>query len=435
MSVPQVAIVGRANVGKSSLFNLLVGKRKSIVINIPHTTRDRIVDYGEINGKNFMFVDTGGFSKQMELSPYILNQISIGLERADIIIVLFDATQSPTQEDEELMEMVRKYNKPVLLVANKIDTKKSQENINEYYKFGEIIPISVTHRKNIDLLKEKLLSFAKEGERKEKTHAAKIAVVGRPNVGKSSIVNAILNEERVNVSPFPGTTTDSIDTDFKYKNELYLLIDTAGLRKKSKIKKDIEKISTLRSILSINRADIVILVVDAKEGVTAEDKKIASYTQKSNKCLIVVLNKWDTVEKKTETLQKTKKELSFISYVPIVHTVAVERRNIGKVLHWIEKILEAYKTRIPTARLNEDIQKVIQRYPPFSKKGKEIKIKYTTQVSISPPTFILFTTKPEEITENYKRYILNNLYRLYGFTGCSIRIKFKSSRAKLTNTK
>ncbi|OQX55211.1 MAG: hypothetical protein B5M53_04530, partial [Candidatus Cloacimonas sp. 4484_209] len=254
-----------------------------------------------------MFIDTGGFSKQMELSPYILNQISIGLERADIIIVLFDATQPPTQEDEELMEMVRKYNRPVLLVANKIDTKKSQENINEYYKFGEIIPISVTHKKNIDLLKEKLLSFAKEGERKKRTHAAKIAVVGRPNVGKSSIVNAILNEERVNVSPFPGTTTDSIDTEFKYKNELYLLIDTAGLRRKSKIKKDIEKISALRSILSINRADIVILIVDAKEGITAEDKKIASYTQKLNKCLIVVLNKWDTVEKKTETLQKTKK--------------------------------------------------------------------------------------------------------------------------------
>ena len=434
MSVPQVAIVGKANVGKSSLFNLLIGKKKSIVINIPHTTRDRIIDYGEINGKNFMFIDTGGFSKQTELSPYVLNQLSISLKRANIIIVLFDATQPPTQEDEELMELVRKYNKPILLVVNKIDVKKSQENINEYYKFGEIIPISVAHRRNTELLEKKLLFFAEDRERREKIYTAKIAVIGKPNVGKSSMANAILNEERVNVSPFPGTTTDSIDTEFKYENKSYLLIDTAGLRRKGKLKGDIEKISALQSILSINRANIVILVVDAKEGITTEDKKIASYTQKLNKCLIVILNKWDTVEKKTETLQKTKEELFFISYAPIVHTIAIKRRNIGKLLHWIEKIVEEYKTRISTARLNEDMQKVIKRYPPFSKKGKEIKIKYITQASISPPTFILFATKPEEITENYKRYILNNLYRLYKFTGCSIRIKFKSSRAKLTNT-
>ncbi|MCD6223831.1 MAG: ribosome biogenesis GTPase Der [Deltaproteobacteria bacterium] len=426
MSVPQVAIVGKANVGKSSLFNLLIEKKKSIVISIPHTTRDRIIDYGEINDKRFMFIDTGGFSKQTELSTYVLKQLSMSLIRANIIIVLFDATQPPTQEDEELVEMVRKYNKAFLLVANKIDIKKSQENINEYYKFGEIIPISVTHKKNIDLLEEKLLSFAKEGERKEKTCSAKIAVIGKPNVGKSSIINAILNEERVNVSPFPGTTTDSIDTEFTYEGKSYLLIDTAGLKRKTKLKKEIEKITTLRTIFSINRADIVILVIDAKENITDEDKKIASYAQKVNKCLIIVLNKWDTVAKKEETLQKAKTKLFFINYAPIVSTCAVERKNINKLLRWIKVVEEEYRKRIATAKLNQDMQKVIKRYQPFSKRGKEIKIKYATQVSISPPTFVLFTTKPKEITKNYKKYILNNLYKLYKFTGCSIRIRFKT---------
>ena len=424
----KVAIVGKSNVGKSTLFNALVRKNKSLILDVPGTTRDRIFEYGNINDKEILFIDTGGFERNGELKENINDQIHHAIDSSDAVIIVFDLTTPISLEDEEIFKYVIKKNKKYLLVANKSDIKK-QEFEYEYYRFGDILKISSTHRKNFDILKEKLSQLIETDEKKVR-YDARVAIVGRTNVGKSSLINAILNENRSVVSDKVGTTTDSIDTPFKYRDKYLLLVDTAGIRKKSKTKGVLDKLASIFSIYAIDRSDICIVVLDATEGVTSMDKHIVNTVVEKNKGAIIALNKWDLVKNTSfeEYKKKLRRELPFANFAEIVAISAINKTNINKLLNKVLYIHNNCSRRIPTHELNEKLHTIIKQNAPFSKKGKEIKLKYITQVDTNPPHFVIFTNRPYDIEENYKRYIRNSLYNLFNFKGCSIKISYKDSK-------
>lgn len=438
MSKPVVAIVGRPNVGKSTLFNRLAGKRKAIVEDIPGVTRDRLYDVSEWLGRDFIIIDTGGlrFEEVDTIARGVQLQAEIAVDEADVIVFVLDARQGITSEDEQVAEMLRRSRKPVILAANKVENFDRQLEWMDFYRLGlgDPIPISAMHGLNTnDLLDAVIANFGPPQDYDEDPEAVKIAIVGRPNVGKSSLVNALLGEQRVIVSEIPGTTRDSIDTPFEYGGNRYILIDTAGIRKKSRIKEATEKYSVIRTLKSMERADVVLIMLDAVEKVTEQDQRIAGYVHEQNKANIVVVNKWDAVNKDEHTMNRYDKDiredLKFLAYAPILYVSALTRQRIFKIIELVDFVVEQYNRRIATAELNRVINEAILLNP-LPGGSKRVKIFYTTQVTTAPPTFVLFCSDPEQVHFSYLRYLENVLRQNFGFEGSPLRLLVRKNTSK-----
>lgn len=430
--IPTVCIVGRPNVGKSTLFNKLVGKKISIIEDTPGVTRDRI--YGEVNyrGYNFNLIDTGGIDVSKELfNDEIKVQVEIGVIEAEKIIFVVDAKEGLTANDLEVRDLLRKSGKEVIVAINKVDNKEAEKHLYDFYELGfdKYIEISGEHNKGIaDLLDEIVIDFKQK--EKEETDITKICVIGRPNVGKSSLVNALLNEERVIVSNVAGTTRDAIDIDFKYDKEDYILIDTAGMRKKGKVFEAIEKYSLLRSMRAIDRADICLLVINREEGIIEHDKHIAGYAIEKGKGIIIVVNKWDTVEEKDKDIKSFTKELreefKFIPYAPIVFLSALTKKRIHTLMPEVKKVKQNIIKEIKTSTLNNIIQEAYQLNPAPSYKGKRLKIYYVYQTGTKPPKFTFNVNDKGLVHFSYERYIENKIRENFDFEGTPIQIQFKN---------
>lgn len=419
---PVVAIVGRPNVGKSTLFNRLAGKRLAITSKFAGTTRDRL--YEEINwvGKNFMLVDTAGMLWEKEALD-IQKQIQIAIREADLIIFLVDVTSGVTLEDEKAVEFLRKSKKRVILGVNKVDNQKREGEIGEFFKMGfkDVVPISAILGRNVGSLLDKITSYLKPKiiPFKEESPELKIAIIGRPNVGKSSLFNKLIGQERVVVSDIPGTTRDIITTKLQYQNNVFLFIDTAGLRRRGKIQFGIEKFSVLRALRALEEADLCLFLIDAEEGVTNQDLHIAGFAKEMGKAIILVVNKWDLAEKEKtmdQFLDNLRDKLDFIFWAPVIFISASSGKNISKIFDLIKVAQTNYQKRINTSSLNNFLQKTVTRKVPVSK------IFYATQVKIKPPTFVFFIKEPEKIHFSYIRYLENSLRKEFDFTGTSIKI-------------
>ncbi len=439
MAKPVVAIVGRPNVGKSTLFNHLIGKRKAIVQDVPGVTRDRLYDNTDWAGREFIIIDTGGirFEEGDIFAREVKLQAELAIEEADVIIFVLDAQQGLSTEDEQVADILRRSGKPVVLAANKVENFDRQLDYYEFYKLGlgDPIPVSAMHGLNTnDLLDRVIAQFAPPKEYEEKDNAIKIAIIGRPNVGKSSLVNAFLGEQRVIVSDIPGTTRDAIDTPFRYNNTDYILIDTAGIRKKSRIKEATEKYSVIRALKSIERADVVLIMLDATEGVSEQDQRIAGYAHEAGKANIIVVNKWDLVEKDGHTMNKFDKDiredLKFLAYAPIMYVSALTKKRIFKVLELVDFVVEQHNRRINTAELNRVVNEAIMLNPLPGGGGKKIKIYYATQVRTAPPTFVFFANQPDNVHFSYLRYLENALRQNFGFEGSPIRLLVRQKTGK-----
>lgn len=431
MSKPIVAIVGRPNVGKSTLFNKIAGKRISIVEDTPGVTRDRIYAEAEWLGNHFILIDTGGiepFTKDVILSQMRI-QAELAIETADVIIFLLDGREGITAADYEVANMLRKNNKHTLVVVNKLDTINLENNIFEFYNIGLGDPIPISSQQGLgigDLLDEVIKNFPEKKEDNDLyNNNLKIAVIGKPNVGKSTLINKLLGEDRVIVSDIPGTTRDAIDTEFNYKGQNYVLIDTAGIRKKSKVREDIERYSVLRSFTGIQRSDVCLIIIDAEQGVTEQDTKIAGYAHEEGKASIIIVNKWDIVEKETKTMnnyrKKIREDLSFLSYAPILFISAKTGQRVHRIMELINYVSNQHSMRISTGMLNEVIGEAILLNQPPSDKGRRLNILYCTQASVKPPTFILFVNDTELLHFSYQRYLENQIRKSFGFEGTPIR--------------
>ena len=440
MSKPIVAIIGKPNVGKSTFFNYLVGSRISIVEDTPGVTRDRI--YAETNwrGRNFTLIDTGGIEPDSE--DIILSQMRIqadlAIEMADVILFLTDVRQGVTATDEEISLMLKRSKKPVILVCNKADNfEKGKEEAYEFYNLGlgDPFPISATNALGIgDLLDEIYSNFPKDEENEDDKDKIKVAIIGKPNVGKSSLINKILGENRAIVSDIAGTTRDAIDTEFENENGKYILIDTAGIRRKSKVSETIEKYSVMRSLLAVERADVCLMMIDSLEGVTDQDAKIAGEAHEAGKGVIIVVNKWDLYEKDTGTLEQYKKEiyakLKYLSYAPIIFISAKTGQRVHKLFELINYVAEQNSMRIATSVLNQVINEAISIVQPPTDKGKRLKIFYGTQASTKPPTFVIFVNNKELFHFSYERYIVNQIRKEFGLEGTPVRVMVREKGDK-----
>ena len=439
MAKPVVAIVGRPNVGKSTLFNHLIGKRKAIVEDVPGVTRDRLYDNSDWAGREFIIIDTGGirFEEGDIFAREVKLQAQLAIEEADVIILVLDARQGLSPEDEQVADILRRSGKPVVLAANKVENFDRQLDYYEFYQLGlgDPIPVSAMHGLNTnDLLDQVIAHFAPPKDYEEDDNAIKIAIVGRPNVGKSSLVNAFLGEQRVIVSDIPGTTRDAIDTPFRYDNTDYILIDTAGIRRKSRIKEATEKYSVIRALKSIERADVVLVMLDATAGVSEQDQRIAGYVHEAGKANIIVVNKWDLVEKDGHTMNKFDKDiredLKFLAYAPIMYVSALTKKRIFKVLELVDFVVEQHHRRINTSELNRVVNEAMMLNPLPGGGGKKIKIYYATQVRTAPPTFVFFANQPENVHFSYLRYLENVLRQNFGFEGSPIHLMVRQKTGK-----
>ena len=427
---PIVAIVGRPNVGKSTLFNRLTKTKLAIVEDTPGVTRDRLYQDVEWNGKVFTLIDTGGIemnSKDSILTA-VKKQAQIAIEEADLILFVCDGQMGISSEDAEVAQMLMRTKKDVMLVVNKIEDYSNPEELYEYYELGlgEIYPISASHGMNTgDLLDEILERLGDIDNEEYDPDVIKIAVIGRPNVGKSSLTNAILGQERCIVSNVPGTTRDAIDTAFSRDGQDYAIIDTAGMRKRGKVFETTEKYSVIRSLRAVDRCDVVLMVINAEEGLIEQDKKIAGYAHEQGKGLILVVNKWDLIEKDdktyTEFEKNLRKNLLFMSYAPIIFVSALTKQRVHKVLDLVKYVAEQQSVRIATSVLNEIVREAVMQNPPPTDKGKRLKILYITQSGVKPPTFVLFVNEPEILHFSYERYLENKLRESFGFEGTSIK--------------
>jgi GTP-binding protein len=434
MSIPIVAVVGRPNVGKSSFFNRIIGHRLSIVEDTPGVTRDRIYSESDWNGRQFALIDTGGIdpdTKDVILSQ-MREQAQIAMELADVIVFLVDGKDGITTADDEVAGMLRRTGKPVILLVNKIDSGKPNEDFYDFFALGlgNPIPISAANMTGLgDALDEIVAALPSEAQLSEEDETIKIAVIGKPNTGKSSFVNAIVGENRVIVSEIPGTTRDSIDTPFVWDGEKYTLIDTAGIRRKSRVTEDIERYSVIRAIAAIERSDVCLLMIDAAEGLTDQDKKIAGLAHEAGKGIVVVINKWDLIKKETSTMEeyrrKVRRELPFMSYAPEVFISVKENQRVRKVLEIAAVVSENRSMRIPTGQLNSLIQDAMLMHNPPSDKGKRLKIYYVSQVGIRPPLFSFKINYRDLMHFSYSRYIENKIRESYGFDGTSIKFVFR----------
>ena len=440
MAKPVVAIVGRPNVGKSTLFNALAGEQISIVKDTPGVTRDRI--YADVNWLNYNFtlIDTGGIepeSKDIILSQ-MREQAEIAIASADVIMFMVDVRQGLQDADSKVADMLRRSHKPVVLVVNKVDSfEKMMADVYEFYNLGigDPIPISSVGKLGIgDMLDEVCKHFNENDAAAEEDERPKIAIVGKPNVGKSSIINKIAGNNRVIVSNIAGTTRDAIDTDITYNGKEYVFIDTAGLRRKSKIKEELERYSIIRTVTAVERADVVLVVIDATEGVTEQDAKIAGIAHERGKGIIIVVNKWDAIEKNDKTIyehtNKIKDVLSFIPYAEILFISAETGQRINKVFEMIDMVIENQNLRVQTGVLNEILMEAVALQQPPSDKGKRLKIYYITQVSVKPPTFVIFVNSKELMHFSYTRYLENKIRETFGFRGTALHFIIRERSEK-----
>ena len=435
MKKPLVAIVGRPNVGKSTFFNRIHGKRVSIVEDIPGVTRDRIYADAEWCGHYFTMVDTGGldFSDKGEMQKNIFNQAQIAMDLADVILFFVDGKQGLVTSDIEIAQYLRKSKKPIVLVVNKIDNNEV-ELTYDFYKLnlGEPYAVSSVQPKGLgDVLDAVVSNFERNEKEGENSQGIKIAIVGKPNAGKSSLTNKILGEERVVVSSVAGTTRDAIDTPFRYNNKDYVIIDTAGMRKKSAIDKEsIERYSIIRALEAVKRSDIVLVMIDANEGITEQDVKIAGFVHEQNKPSIIVVNKWDMVEKDDKTINeynnRLKEDLKFMGYFVPLYISALTGQRLNKIMPAVEAVLENANRRISTGILNDIIQQAITVKEPPLVSGRRLKIMFATQVQVAPPTFVLFVNDSKLIHFSYQRYIENNIRKSADFSGTPIKLVVKS---------
>ncbi|SEF68879.1 GTP-binding protein [Caloramator fervidus] len=437
MAKPIVAIVGRPNVGKSTLFNKLVGKRIAIVEDTPGVTRDRI--YAEVEWLNYKFtlVDTGGIEPESDdiILKQMKRQAQIAIETADVIIFMVDGKEGLTSTDIEVAEMLRRVNKPVVLVVNKIDNLKLEDNKYEFYSLGLGEPITISAALSLglgDMLDEVVKHFKDRVEDEEESHYIKVAIVGKPNVGKSSLLNRLSGEERAIVSDIPGTTRDAIDSLVEINGEKFLFIDTAGIRRKSRIKEEIEKYSVIRSLAAIDRADVCLIMIDATQGVTEQDEKIAGIAHEAGKGIIIVVNKWDLIEKNDKTMNeytnKIRTALSFVAYAPIIYISAKTGQRVAKLIELIKYVADQNAMRVKTGVLNEVISEAVMLRQPPVEKGKALKIYYATQISTKPPTFAIFVNDEEIVHFSYDRYLENQIRQHFGFEGTPIRLIYKSKK-------
>lgn len=429
-----VSIVGRPNVGKSTLFNRLIGRRKAIVHDEYGVTRDR--HYGESfwNGKNFSVIDTGGYlpDESDAITTGIREQVHLAIEESDIILFIVDTETGIHPLDQAVSEVLRKQDKPVLLVVNKCDNEEKRMEAVEFYGLGfeELFPVSSISGTGTGDLLDKVVELLPDHNREEEDKFPKIAFVGRPNVGKSSLMNALLKSDRCIVTDIPGTTRDAINSKLEYNGETFIIVDTAGLRKKAKVKENIEFYSTVRTDRSIKEADVVVLLLDAMRGFDEQDKRILREAENFNKGIIIVLNKWDTVPEKNSNLLKEFEEyihgkVRTLDYIPIISISALTGLRIEKVLDYSKKVLEQRKKKIPTPELNDSIQKILKERPLPVKRGRQLKIQYAVQVKSNPPVFKFFMNNPQELPPNYRRFLENKLREYYGFTGVPITMVFR----------
>ena len=440
MSRPIVAIVGRPNVGKSTLFNALAGENISIVKDTPGVTRDRI--YADVSwlNHNFTMIDTGGI--EPDSSDIILSQMreqaQIAIDTADVIIFLVDVRQGLQDADSKVADMLRRSRKPVVLVVNKVDSfQKYMADVYEFYNLGigDPVPVSAASRLGIgDMLDEVVKHFPEDSGEDEEDERPRVAIVGKPNVGKSSIINRLVGENRVIVSDIAGTTRDAIDTEISHGGKEYVFIDTAGLRRKNKIKEELERYSIIRTVTAVERADVVVVVIDASEGVTEQDAKIAGIAHERGKGIIVAVNKWDAIEKTDKTIyefsRKVRETLSFMPYAELLFISAVTGQRLAKLFELIDVIIENRAMRIQTGVLNEIITEAVAMQQPPSDRGRRLKIYYVTQVSVKPPTFVVFVNDKELMHFSYTRYLENKIREAFGFMGTSLKFIIRERKEK-----
>lgn len=431
MARPVVAIVGRPNVGKSTIFNRLIGDRLAIVEDKPGITRDRIYGSAEWNGKAFSVIDTGGIEIDGDdmILKSIRMQAELAIEEADVIVFMCDAKAGVTQSDEEVAQILFKSGKPVILSVNKVDNLKRVDDIYEFYSlgFGDPVGISGSHGTGIgdllDVVVENLPELEDDGYDED---VIRVALIGRPNVGKSSLVNAILGEERVIVSDVAGTTRDAIDTPFEKDGQRYVLIDTAGMRKRGKVYETTEKYSVMRAMRAIERADVVLVLINGEEGIIEQDKHIAGYAYEAGKASLFVVNKWDMVEKEDKTMQQFEKKIRdhflFMTYAPIVFLSAKTKQRLQKLLPVVKHVADQHSLRVQTHLLNDVISDAIAINPPPTDKGRRLRINYSTQVAVKPPTMVVFVNDPELMHFSYERYLENKIRAAFDFEGTPIRI-------------
>lgn len=440
MSKPVVAVVGRPNVGKSTLFNALAGERISIVKDTPGVTRDRI--YADVTWLNYEFtmIDTGGIepdSRDVILSQ-MREQAQIAIATADVILFLTDVRQGLQDSDSKVADMLRRSGKPVVLVVNKVDSfEKYMPDVYEFYQLGigDPHPISAASRLGLGDMLDEVVGFFPDYDRDgAEDDRPKIAIIGKPNVGKSSLINKLANEERVIVSDVAGTTRDAIDTDIKYNGREYVFIDTAGLRRKNKIKEEIERYSIIRAVTAVERADVCIIVIDATEGVTEQDAKIAGIAHERGKGIIIAVNKWDAVEKDDKTIyrhtERIRQVLSFMSYAEILFVSAKSGQRLHKLFDLIDVVIENNSMRVATGVLNEIIAEAVAMQQPPSDKGKRLKIYYTTQAAVKPPTFVVFVNDKELMHFSYTRYLENRIRDTFGFKGTALKFIIRERKGE-----
>ena len=440
MSKPVVAIVGRPNVGKSTLFNALAGEKIAIVKDTPGVTRDRI--YAEVNwlDKEFTLIDTGGIepdSRDVILSQ-MREQAQIAIDTADVILFMTDVKQGLIDADAKVADMLRRSQKPVVLVVNKVDNfNKMMADVYEFYNLGigDPVPISASQRSGIgDMLDKVVEHFKSLDVEEDEDDRPKVAIVGKPNVGKSSIINKLTGESRVIVSNIAGTTRDAIDTDVKWNGKEYVFIDTAGIRRKSKVKEDIERYSVIRTVTAVERADVVVIVIDATEGVTEQDAKIAGIAHENGKGIIIAVNKWDAIEKNDKTVyeytNKVRQILSFMQYAEIMFISAKTGQRLPKLFDMIDMVIENHTMRIETGVVNEIMAEAVAMQQPPSDKGKRLRLYYITQVSVKPPTFVIFVNDKELMHFSYTRYIENRIREAFGFRGTPLRFIIRERKEK-----
>ena len=432
--MPIVAIVGRPNVGKSTLFNRIAGGRKAIVWNEPGVTRDR--NYADVEWEegSFTLIDTGGFEPVSKDRIFIQmrEQCQLAMEEADVILFLMDGKEGLTPSDKEIADILRKLNKPVFTIVNKIDGPKHEEKALEFYGLGvePIHSISAEHGYGVNGLMDEVIKVLPVlSDRKWDKDVTKVAVVGRPNVGKSSLINRLLGYKRVLVDEAPGTTRDAIDTHFERDGRRYVLIDTAGIRRKSRISLKLEKYSIVEALRTIDRSDVALLLLDSREGVTDQDARIGGFIHEKGRGCILVVNKWDLVEKDSQTVvryeEKVRENLKYLSYAPILFISTLTGQRVRKVLEVVDHVSEQTKKRIPTSQLNKYFGHWVEKFPPPLYKGRSVKMNYITQVSTSPPTFLIYTNFPDGIHFSYERHLLNQMRETFSFEGVPVRLWFR----------
>ncbi len=439
MAKPIVTIVGRPNVGKSTLFNRIAGKRISIVEDTPGVTRDRIYADCEWLDNHFTLIDTGGIEPDTTdtIFAQMRIQAEVAIEMADVVLFMVDGKEGVTAADTEVAQMLRKAKKEVILVVNKMDKFVNDDNVYEFYNLGIGDPVSVSSSEALgigDLLDEIIFRFDETMNTGEEDDSIKIAVIGKPNAGKSSIINKIIGEDRVIVSDIPGTTRDAIDTKFERNEQKYTIIDTAGIRKKSKVLENVEKYSVLRAFTAVERADVCLLVIDADKGVTEQDIRIAGYSHDNNKGMIIVINKWDLIEKDNSTFKEfqedVRKALAYADYATIITVSALTGQRVNKILDAVDEVYSFRNLRVSTGVLNDIITEAVLMNQPRMVKGKRLKIYYGTQVAVNPPKFLIFVNDSSIVHFSYKRYIENKIRESFEYKGTPIVIEFRSKNEK-----